>query len=65
MIVAVRVAFCIVIARHDKDPALHADDVDIGSIKARQYRPCDYFVDSTQFRLAAPGDRHLNDISYH
>ncbi len=58
MFVAVRVILHIVTARQDKDPALHMDDVDIGSIKARQHRPGDDLLDRAQRRLAPPEVEH-------
>jgi hypothetical protein len=45
VIVTVRVVLDIVAAGHDKNPALHANDLDLGTIKPRQHRPGDDFVD--------------------
>ncbi len=58
VVVAMHVAFHVVAAGHDEDPALQADDVDLGSVEARQHRPGDHFVDGTERRLPPPEIKH-------
>ena len=53
MVMAMRVAFHVVAAGHDEDPALEADDIDLGTVQARQHLPGDHLIDRAARRLAA------------
>src|SRR5665213_1440065 len=58
VVMAVRVALQIMPAGHDEDAALQADDVDLGSIEARQHRPGDHVGDGAKRRLRPPEIKH-------
>src|SRR5579862_9313095 len=60
---AMHVAFHVVAAGHDENPAFQADDVDLGSVEPRQHRSRDHLGDGTERRLPASQIKHAIERS--
>src|SRR5208282_5147846 len=60
MVVAMRLAFDVDVARHHEIAVFDVDDFDVGAVKARQHRPRHDLVDRADQRLA---QEHLLELA--
>src|ERR1700749_376933 len=58
LFVPVSIALHVLVARHDKNPSVHPDHLDLVAIETRQHRAGDHLLDRPKRRLPTPEIEH-------